>query len=140
MHILQYFNACRIFKKVPKIIAKASESGLLAVSIIDHHHYCNAIVFTISYTWHQTINISSQKWWQNLFMQRAGGFTSYRLIICFEISGENLFALQKFAHAIYRDIFLAVKIENFIGKILMFLIFLLKTLWVHIRTASLRRF
>ena len=37
----------------------------------------------------------------------------------------------------YTEIFSTVKNENFIRKILIFLMFLLKTLWVHIRTTSL---
>ena len=45
--------------------------------------------------------------------------------------------LQKLAHAIYRDFFSPVKIENFIGKKLIFSYFCSKhRLWVHVRTAS----
>ena len=35
--------------------------------------------------------------------------------------------LRKLAHAIFRDFFSAVKIENFVGKFLILFLFLLKT-------------
>ena len=53
-----------------------------------------------------------------------------------KVTSSSVLPLHKLAHAIYRD-FLTVKIENFIGKKLVFLTFLLKTYIVgYVRTAS----
>ena len=76
----------------------------------------------------ETLHVNRQRQYIHVI-----GHYVHQLTFFFLHAKDEFYAsLRKLVHAIYID-FLTVKIENFIGKILIFLIFLLKTYIVGTR-------
>ena len=64
---------------------------------------------------------------QTVSVKDTGLLTGSKFLGMYSNNMAKTCPLQKLAHAIYRDFFSVVKLENFVGKILIFFLFLLKT-------------